>query len=586
MHFPFERRVVSSGAGRPNIEFSESSERSKRRKTQELRENVPLEELTYATQMSLRASGNTAAAEIVKDISKIPSQAGVFQKALKEIETPSAKKHSPSEALALFIEADLTKKQWELLHASNKTLYPCYSTLKNAKGQCYPDEQYISVTENSFEVKLQGLLNHTSSRLSLYIDEILTTLTKPEQQNLEMYYKWGCDGSQQDKFKQKFENAENSDSNVFMSSLVPVRLFLNIEGNQKLLWQNPSPSSPRFCRPIRARFIRETNETTKEEINYIEKQIGELTKSEYITTDSNIVLIKHTLFPTMVDGKVCNAATETSSSMRCYICQATSKTFNNLDKRNEENPASFKFGMSPLHLRIRCFETILHLSYKLPLKTWQARTTEEKKVVSDRKAEIQSKMKEELGLLVDIPKAGSGNTARRFFENVDIVSKITGVDKTLIYRFKVIIETVTSGHSVDLNLFAAYTEETARKYVSKYNWYPMTPTVHKLLIHGKTIMEHALLPIGQLSEEAAEARNKHFRDYRQNFARKFSRTQCNKDVLNRLLLSSDPFFSSSRKIPVKKSEPFCPETLHMLKVDNMVDLQEIEGADETLDNSD
>jgi hypothetical protein len=41
----------------------------------------------------------------------------------------------------------------------------------------------------------------------------------------------------------------------------------------------------------------------------------------------------------------------------------------------------------------------------------------------------------------------------------------------------------------------------------------MTPPMHKMLIHGAIVIENALLPIGQLSEEAAEARNKYFRLY-------------------------------------------------------------------------
>lgn len=76
-----------------------------------------------------------------------------------------------------------------------------------------------------------------------------------------------------------------------------------------------------------------------------------------------------------------------------------------------------------------------------------------------------------------------------------------------------------------------------------YDWHPMTPTMHKILVHGAVIIEKALLPIGQLSEEAAEARNKHFRCYRQDFARKFSRENYNQDVFNRLLLSSDLLLS-------------------------------------------
>ena len=70
-----------------------------------------------------------------------------------------------------------------------------------------------------------------------------------------------------------------------------------------------------------------------------------------------------------------------------------------------------------------------------------------------------------------------------------------------------------------------------------------------------------MLPIGQLSEEAAEARNKHFCLYRQNFARKFSREACNRDILNQLLLTSDPLITSSQPKIQKKTKPFSPEAL-------------------------
>lgn len=92
----------------------------------------------------------------------------------------------------------------------------------------------------------------------------------------------------------------------------------------------------------------------------------------------------------------------------------------------------------------------------------------------------------------------------------------------------------------------------------------MTPKMHKILIHGSEVIEKALLPIGQLSEEAAEARNKYFRLYRQNVAGKFSRQSCNMDVLNRLLLSSDPFLAGMRPAIRKKSKPFSKETVDML----------------------
>lgn len=67
-------------------------------------------------------------------------------------------------------------------------------------------------------------------------------------------------------------------------------------------------------------------------------------------------------------------------------------------------------------------------------------------------------------------------------------------------------------------------------YVKLYPWYPMSPTVHKILMHGPLVIQNAILPIGQLSEEAAKARNKHFRVYRQGYLRKCSREACNTDV--------------------------------------------------------
>jgi hypothetical protein len=109
-----------------------------------------------------------------------------------------------------------------------------------------------------------------------------------------------------------------------------------------------------------------------------------------------------------------------------------------------------------------------------------------------------------------------------------------------------------------------YATDTAEMYVRLYPWHPMTPTMHNMLIHGAIVIEHALLPIGQLSEEAAEASNKYFRLYRQNFARKFSRVSFNLDVLNRPLLRSDPVITGMRSVPRKKTQPFLAETVDML----------------------
>lgn len=182
--------------------------------------------------------------------------------------------------------------------------------------------------------------------------------------------------------------------------------------------------------------------------------------------------IKHTLLPTIVDGKVCNAATNTSSTMRCYLCNQTSKQFNKLMRVTvkEINTDALKFGLFRLHIQ---------------------------------KAEVGN--------------TNCGNTQRRFFSDIDTSARITGINKDLIFQLKVILETIISGFEINIAKFEEFALETAKLYVSLYGCYPMPPTLRKILMHG-AIIEHAIVPIGQLSREAAEVRNKHFHKYRSDFS--------------------------------------------------------------------
>ena len=92
----------------------------------------------------------------------------------------------------------------------------------------------------------------------------------------------------------------------------------------------------------------------------------------------------------------------------------------------------------------------LNPCYKIPIKKWQARTEEDKKIVAETKQKVQNVFKDELGLLVDIPKAGfgninDGNTSGRFFGDPLTASRITGVDINLIKKCNVILEAIQVG---------------------------------------------------------------------------------------------------------------------------------------------
>lgn len=103
-----------------------------------------------------------------------------------------------------------------------------------------------------------------------------------------------------------------------------------------------------------------------------------------------------------------------------------------------------------------------------------------------------------MGLIVDVPKPGfgntnNGNTSRRFFMDPALSAQITDVDVQIIVRFKIILEAISSGHKIDTKKFEAYAMDTAKLYVQLYSWHPMTPTVHKILIHGPVVIRNALL---------------------------------------------------------------------------------------------
>lgn len=168
------------------------------------------------------------------------------------------------------------------------------------------------------------------------------------------------------------------------------------------------------------------------------------------------------------------------------------------------------------------------------------------------------KFKEKMGLLVDVPRpGGSGtsnddNTARQFFANSHLSSIITGVNEEVIKRFGVILQVISTGYKINLQLFDNYAVETAKLFVLHYPWFYLPTSVHKILLHGSFIIENALLPIGLLSEEAQEARNKDIKKYREHHTRKISRVKTMEDLFNNLLVSSDPYISSLRKTYKKK----------------------------------
>ncbi|KAJ4436046.1 hypothetical protein ANN_18673 [Periplaneta americana] len=282
------------------------------------------------------------------------------------------------------------------------------------------------------------------------------------------------------------------------------------------------------------------------------------------------ITVQFSLLLTMIDGKICNVLAR-SSSMKCYICGTKISQMNNLGfLQQSEDTSNFVFGLSILHAHIRFFECILHISYRLEFKKWKANVRDgSREIMKKRKKTIQDAFRNRLGLIIDTPKPGygttnDGNTARTFFENTKEASEITGVDYDLISRFSVILTTISCFQNISESRFNIYCRKPAELFVKLYPCYYMPPTLHKILIHGASILKSALLPIGQLSEEAMESLNKTVRRFRQDHTRKMSRITTNFDLFHRLFLASDPLISNRRELSKKKRTQLPLQVLQLL----------------------
>ena len=398
---------------------------------------------------------------------------------------------------------------------------------------------------------MQSLINHTAYRIvSLQEDVVRQVAGEREDVTVELVCKWGFDGATaQSSYKQLGTSSPTEDSQVLFTSLVPLQLT----AGDDIIWHNRTPSSSRFARPLKLEYCRETAQRSREEASYWKEQISQLEQHQ-IQLGGLKVNVTFRLLLTMIDGKVQAAITETSSTAVCTVCQAKPSQFNQL-KQVRLMPVSqsaLMLGLSTMHAWIRFFEFVVHLSYKAEegVKQWTRLNTEQKKVVDEKRKRVQSMFWDRMGLHVDQPRPGGagssndGNTARRAFRDEKTFAEITGVSEELIHRLHVILQVMASGHRIDPVQFGKYCDSTAELYIAEYPWYYMPFSVRKVLVHGAAVVDALPLPLGMLSEEAQEARNKDVRSYRLHHARKDSRLHNIADQFGYLLVTSDPKISS------------------------------------------
>jgi len=90
--------------------------------------------------------------------------------------------------------------------------------------------------------------------------------------------------------KQNYEqDVEYTDANMFLFSLVPLRLtFGKTDDTNDILWKNLTPSSTCYCRPIKFFYKKETKNNTCKEVKAIENEIIALVTIEIVLDNISV----------------------------------------------------------------------------------------------------------------------------------------------------------------------------------------------------------------------------------------------------------------------------------------------------------
>lgn len=575
--------------GRPKIDFLHSSKRTKYRQALDVGTS-DLKKLLLATSLAAKKNGDKDLEYIIQLLYKNGNEIALKMRQLLEAQTDSIKcqRVEPLQALTHLLDNQFSKAQYVntrfFVKSAGADIFPSYKAIQKSKLECRPPGNSLKVNDISAWIPLQELLDHTSNRLLVLQKDVVTFVAanqiKSNEVTFKLQIKWGFDGSTgQSQYNQKFsdeivEESHTNDESLLATTIVPLRMTLNNNDNC-VIWNNTTPQSVRWCRPLHLQFVKETKEVTLNEKLAVEKEINLLKPFQTTIAGVNIS-INYVLYLTMIDGKVLATINETSSQ-RCYICDATPKDFNNLTNmsvRFQPKEGTLNFGVSVLHLWIRSFEWLLHVSYRLPVEKWQMRG-QLKFVMKNRKVELQTRFWKVMNLRVDYPtQGGNGNTnngplARRAFSKPELLAQVLELDLNLIKKISTILIALSCQFPLNSDLFGSYCQETAKLYVSLYKWFPMPQSIHKMLIHSRDILLSSDLPVGVLAEDASESCNKLYRRNREFHARKCDRVSNLTDLFNRSLDYSDPLIASynqHHRQYIYKRKCIPPEVLHLLQI--------------------
>ena len=165
----------------------------------------------------------------------------------------------------------------------------------------------------------------------------------------------------------------------------------------------------------------------------------------------------------------------------------------------------------------------------------------------------------------------TGNVARKAFANAEKTAAICGVPTMLVSNLDVIWRTLASSQPINPEKFGELCEKTLEQYMSCAQWYDIPPSLHRVLVHGKEIVEATPLPIGITSEEGAESNTKFARRFHENHTRKTSQEDTMSDLFHRMMDISDPIIVAMSPQPKTMPEKHLPPDMAELFLTSELD---------------
>jgi len=519
-------------------DFDKLSTPAKHNRMDEVIEKFNLSELSFAFSQKLKVEH--------------PKLANYIKKLMKDKENfvpptvPQVEKLPCTAAVGKVMKANLSWNQYAEV-AKRMKVFPNIRKVRKYCNEIYPNSVAISTTEREVKITLSELFTNTVRGLM----EILG-IKNDEDARYKVIFKWGFDSCRIKEYRLKTVGDYEKQTHCMITVIVPLMVKKISEESDEIIWRNPAPNSPNFCRPISHIYAKETPQLSREIYDDFNLQ------AEFLgTLRIHKSLFDHQFILSMLDGKCLSAIGNITNTRECQIC---TRKHPHLDKPGEkfrDMEDRVASCLPALHMKLRMLEFILQIGFKMERRNYNALKTSYKARKVEKELELQKKLK----IFVNIvnPYGGgnsnTGNTARKFFRHHEEVANILGFDPRLMKDIYILILAYEHSDIIIREKVEILCGSIETRFKQLYPWVHWNPTFHKMIFHPNVLLTDTPIALGELAEEALEANHKFVKNSLETKSRKTSRLDTVGDTFRRALLRSYPTVANEiterkiRKVP-------------------------------------